>query len=330
MLLIKVKKVLDKIKILVAFFVALIMLSLCIIVFNKPTEQNNITITPPDITMETTAIKKGQTINVNLGDKTVKMDMEEYIICVVAGEIYPTYLPEAIKAQAVAARTYLMYKISGGGCNNGGDICTESTHCQAYKSNEKMLLQWGNNYENYYSAIKDAVYQTKGEIVKYNGNPICALYHSSSVGKTENCVEVFGGNQPYLQSVTTTVSEENNEFTKTITFSKQDFLKKVNEAFSTDLKQIDIKIISYTSAGRVSNLKIGEKTVKATALRKALGLRSTDFTFEKTQNEITFTMKGYGHGVGLSQVGAQEMAKEGKNYKEILTHYYTGTVVDKI
>ena len=105
---------------------------------------------------------------------------------------------------------------------------------------------------------------------------------------------------------------------------------KVNEAFSLNLTEINIKIISYTSAGRVSTLKLGEKSVKATALRKALGLRSTDFTFEKTKDGITFFTKGYGHGVGLSQFGANELAKDGKTYHEILTHYYSGTTIRKL
>ncbi len=321
---------LEKIKIFLAFFIAFIMLFTCIWVFNIPKNNEEISITRPTSTVESIKIENGQTISVNFGEKIVEMDMEEYLINVVAGEVYPTYEKDALKAQAVAARTYLMYKIAGGGCNQGGDICIESTHCQAFKTNETMVTQWGENYEKYYTAIKTAVVETKGEIVKYEDKPICALYHSSSVGKTEDCAQVFGGNQPYLKSVSSYISEENNEYSKDMTFTKQEFLEKVNKAFSLNLTEISIKIISYTSAGRVSTLKLGEKSVKATALRKALGLRSTDFVFEKTNDEITFTMKGYGHGVGLSQVGAQEMAKQGKNYIEILTHYYTGTTVEKI
>lgn len=330
MLLIKGEIMLDKIKIAVASLIAFVMLFICIFVFNKPKNNDEISITAPTSTVESIKIESGQTVKVNMGQQITEMDMEEYIINVVAGEVYPTYEPEALKAQAVAARTYLMYKILGGGCANGGDICTESTHCQAYKTNEKMLSQWGENYEKYYTAIKDAVQKTKGEIVKYDNKPICALYHSSSVGKTEDCVSVFGSNHPYLKSVSSIVGEDNSEYSKDMTFTKQEFIEKVNKAFSLELTEISIKIISYTSAGRVSTLKLGEKSVKATALRKALGLRSTDFVFEKTNDEITFTMKGYGHGVGLSQVGAQEMAKAGKTYKEILTHYYTGTTVEKI
>ena len=327
------KKLLDKFKIITAFIVGALMLFVSAFVFNNPqkqTVQAQIEISSKNNTFTKQDVLQAKTVNVNMGSSIEKMDMEQYLIGVVAGEVYPTYSPEALKAQAVAARTYLMYKISGGGCNNGGDICVESGHCQAYKTKEKMLSQWGGNYEKYYNAIKDAVYQTMGEIVIYDNKPICALYHSSSVGKTEDCVSVFGGNRPYLKSVSSYIGTDNQEYSKNVTFTKKQFLQKINQAFNLNLNEIQIKITSYTSAGRVSTLKIGEKTVKATEIRKALALRSTDFTFENTGEAITFTMKGYGHGVGLSQAGAQEMAKQGKTYKEILTHYYTGTTVEKI
>ncbi len=269
-------------------------------------------------------------ITVMCENSKVQMDAEEYIISVVAGEVSPTYGPEALKAQAVAARTYLYYKISGGGCNKGADICTDYRHCQAYKSKENMISQWGEKFDKYYSAIKDAVYSTQGEIIVYNNKPICALYHSSSVGKTENCVSVFGGNYPYLVSVDTEIDQSDSEYSKTVTFSEKEFVDKINTAFpEANISGIDIKIVAYTDAGRVAALKIGNATVKATALRSALSLRSTDFTFDDSNGKIAFTTFGFGHGVGMSQHGAQAMAQEGKTYKEILLHYYPGTVIQK-
>lgn len=315
----------DKITLILACILGIVMLSFCIFYINGP---QNPEITKPSVTKETIDIPDSKKINVNHNGNIISMDMEEYLINVVAGEVYPTFLKEAVKAQAVAARTYLLYKMENGGCAGGGDICTMSTHCQAYKTNEDMVNSWGEDYEKYYSLIQDAVYSTKGEIITYENKPICALYHSLSYGKTEDSVSVFGGTQPYLTSVSSPVSEEIKEVSQT--FSKADFLKKVNEAFSLNLTEISIKIISYTSAGRVSTLKLGEKSVKATALRKALNLRSTDFTFEILTDGITFHTKGYGHGVGLSQFGANELAKGGKTYKEILTHYYTGTNIQKL
>lgn len=319
----------DKIKIPLAIIVALFMLIISADIKGTENENSEILIesisASPKISID--KIIEETIIEVNIDGEIVKMDMEEYLISVVAGEVYPTYEAEALKAQAVAARTYLAYKMSRGGCANGGDICTESSHCQAYKSDEKMRSGWGEKYDEYYSKIKNAVYETKGEVVLYDDKPINALYHSSSVDYTEDCVAVFGGNYPYLQSVSSTVSESNNEYEKEMTFTKKEFLEKIKKSFDITMDTIEIKIISYTSSGRVSTLKIGEKSVKATALRKCLGLRSTDFTFKNSGDKITFIMKGFGHGVGLSQVGAEELAREGKTYKEILTHYYTGTSV---
>ncbi len=267
-------------------------------------------------------------INVNINGAVTPMDSEEYIMCVVAGEVSPNYAPEALKAQAVAARTYLYYKMSNGGCANGGDICADYAHCQAFKSNEQMISQWGSKYDIYYSAIKQAVTETSGEIVKYDGMPICALYHSSSVGKTEDCISVFGGNRPYLVSVDSPLEKSDGEYAKTVTFSRSEFIKKINDYFDIDIDKIDVKLGTHTAAGRVATVIIGGQSFKATKLRLALGLRSTDFTFENNGDSITFTTYGYGHGVGMSQHGAQAMAENGSTYKEILTHYYTGTVVE--
>lgn len=318
---------LDKIKITIAFFIAVVMLAMGIVYSDNKEDiiLENITSSP-----KATVEEMEKTVKVNIDGEIKEMAMEEYLVSVVAGEVYPSYHSEALKAQAVAARTYLVYKMEKGGCANGGDICTESAHCQAYKSEEKMLSGWGEKYDEYYNKIKNAVYETKGEIVLYDNLPINALYHSSSVGQTEDCVAVFGGSYPYLKSVSSTVSQSNSEYEKEVTFTKKEFLDKVKKSFEIDMEKINIKIISHTASGRVSTLKIGDKSVKATALRKCLGLRSTDFTFENSGDKITFIMKGFGHGVGLSQVGAQEMAQQGKTYKEILTHYYTDTVIGSL
>ena len=238
---------LDKIKISIAFFIAFIMLVFGI-VYSK-NEKKDIFFedisSSPSATVED--VLKENKIKVNIEGEIIEMDMEEYLVSVVAGEVYPNYHKEALKAQAVAARTYLVYKMEKGGCSNGGDICTESAHCQAYKSKEKMASGWGEKYGEYYNNIKTAVYETKGEIVLYDNKPINALYHSSSVGKTEDCVAVFGGTYPYLKSVSSTVSKNNSEYEKEVTFTKKEFLKKIKDSFSVNMDNIDIKIISHTS-----------------------------------------------------------------------------------
>lgn len=332
-------------KIIFSIIIASVMLCASVLYFNNTdkvsltvlTENTKSTVDIQDKSVKTDEVDsflkempENNTVTVLCGDEKTEMDAEEYIISVVAGEVSPNYCIEALKAQAVAARTYLYYKINGGGCNKGADICTDYKHCQAYKSKEDMISQWGNNFDKYYSAVKEAVNSTNGEIIKYNDQPICALYHSSSVGKTENCVSVFGGNYPYLVSVDTLIDQNDSEYSKTVTFSKEEFVEKINSAFPTaGISDIDIKIVGYTSAGRVSALKIGNATVKATALRTALSLRSTDFTFDDSGGKISFTTFGYGHGVGMSQHGAQAMAEAGKTYKEILLHYYPNTEIGK-
>lgn len=266
-------------------------------------------------------------INVLIDSSLQTMNEDEYLVCVLAGEISPKSNIEALKAQAVAARTYLYNKILHGGCNKGdGDICADYKHCQAFKSLEDMRKSWGNSFNEYFDKISLAVKDTQNEIITYNQKPINALYHSSSSGKTENCVSVFGGNYPYLVSVKSSEAQSED---KTVSFSTQEFLQKVNSYFDLSLSSLDIKICAYTPAGRVSTVLLGEKEVKATALRTCLGLRSTDFTFEKSSQGITFSTLGYGHGVGMSQAGAKQMADDGSNYKQILTHYYLGTAVEK-
>lgn len=315
----------DKLILIISVILSVILFVVC---FKYIDKTNELEIINPSTNKEKIKIETPLKINVFHQEQSVIMDMEDYIIGVVAGEIYLNFSIEAIKAQAVAARTYLIYKMNNGGCAGGGDICTKSNHCQSYKTQEEMQKSWGNDYEKYFNIIKNAVYSTKGEIITYNNEPICALYHSESYGKTEDSISVFGGNEPYLSSVSSPTKETCEPVVET--FSKTEFLNKVNQAFSLNLKEINLKITSYTSSGRVSTLKLGQTSVKATELRKTLSLRSTDFTFEISDESITFYTKGYGHGVGLSQWGANEMAKQGKTYKEILTHYYTGTVIQKL
>ncbi len=332
----------EKLKIPFCALIAAVMLALCCLLFSQKkdneveiissaTAKTSITrISSPKTEEEAKSVEKvpAKTVSVMIDNEKTEMDAEEYIVGVVAGEVYPTFSPEALKAQAVAARTYLYYKMDGGGCAKGADICTDSKHCQAYKSDEKMRSQWGENYEKYLKNIREAVESTAGEILTYGSKPICALYHSSSVGKTEDCVSVFGGNRPYLVSVNTPIDTE--KYTQEKSFTKDEFVSKINAAFpDLSIDKIDLKIISFTDAGRVSTVKIGEKSIKATALRKALDLRSTDFTFRIADGKIIFTQRGYGHGVGMSQHGAQALALSGKTYSEILLHYYTGCKIEK-
>ena len=271
---------------------------------------------------------KTKKITVNLlneSDGSIKnFNIEDYIIGVVAAEMPASFEPEALKAQAVAARTYAMYKKETRNLDYDLIIGTKD---QAYQTNEELLKKWGVSFFKNYLKVRDAVLATEGEILTYNGQTINAFYFSMSNGYTENVESVFKSDLPYLKSVPSTWDNEsikNYEFTKTI--SKEDFCK------SLEIPCYNIKIenIQKTSSNRVASLTINDKTFLGTKVRSLLGLRSTDFTIECLDNDIKITTKGYGHGVGMSQYGANGMAKENHNYKEILNYFYQNTEISKI
>lgn len=271
---------------------------------------------------------KTKKITVNLlneSDGSIKnVNIEDYIIGVVAAEMPASFEPEALKAQAVAARTYAMYKKETRNLDYDLIIGTKD---QAYQTNEELLKKWGVSFFKNYLKVRDAVLATEGEILTYNGQTINAFYFSMSNGYTENVESVFKSDLPYLKSVPSTWDNEsikNYEFTKTI--SKEDFCKSLE----IPCDNIKIENIQKTSSNRVASLTINDKTFLGTKVRSLLGLRSTDFTIECLDNDIKITTKGYGHGVGMSQYGANGMAKENHNYKEILNYFYQNTEISKI
>ena len=271
---------------------------------------------------------KTKKITVNLlneSDGSIKnVNIEDYIIGVVAAEMPASFEPEALKAQAVAARTYAMYKKETRNLDYDLIIGTKD---QAYQTNEELLKKWGVSFFKNYLKVRDAVLATEGEILTYNGQTINAFYFSMSNGYTENVESVFKSDLPYLKSVPSTWDNEsikNYEFTKTI--SKEDFCKSLE----IPCDNIKIENIQKTSSNRVASLTINDKTFLGTKVRSLLGLRSADFTIECLDNDIKITTKGYGHGVGMSQYGANGMAKENHNYKEILNYFYQNTEISKI
>lgn len=261
------------------------------------------------------------------------MSVHDYLVGVVSGEMPASYQIEALKAQAVAARTYLERKIASGGCNEaeGADICTNSAHCQAFCSEKKRKSNWGGDFEKYSAKIEEAVNETAGEVLTYDGRVIEALYHSSSGGSTEDVQAVYGNNLSYLVSVES--PEEIKDITVQTAFSRDQFISAVKKKYpSCGLtasglnKQVYIE--SYTESGRAAVVKLGKLSLTGRELRGLLGLRSTDMSIAFDKNNIYFTTVGYGHGVGMSQVGANVMAKDGADYREILLHYYNGAEIE--
>ena len=251
-------------------------------------------------------------------------NLEDYIVGVVSAEMPSVFNMEALKAQAVAARTYAMYKKKTRNLDYDLIIGVKD---QAYKNNEMLLKNWGINFFPNYLKIREAVKETKGQVLTYQNNIINAFYFSMSNGYTENSELVFQEKLPYLSSVTSLWDNENlQNFAYTTTFSKNDFCASLN--ISCDV----LKIGDITRSGthRVLQITINDKTFKGTEFRSKLGLRSTDFEINLENDTVTITTKGYGHGVGMSQYGANGMAKEGYSYQEILAHYYQNTELKNI
>ena len=258
------------------------------------------------------------------------MLLEEYILGVVSGEMPASYSLEAVKAQAVAARTYTLYSIQHGGCktNPNADICTSSSCCQTYNSEKRMHDKWGDQYPYYHSVIAKAVMDTAGEVMLYKGKVIDAMYHGASGGWTENSENVYSNAIPYLRSVESP-HEIGSRQTGEVAFGREEFANKVNGArpnanMDPDKLEEQLKILSLYPSGRVEQLQLHEDVITGKTARKIFGLDSAMFTVEVTDRQVIFRTKGFGHGVGMSQAGANGMAADGADYRTILTHYYTG------
>ena len=248
------------------------------------------------------------------------IELEEYIIGVVSAEMPALFHTEALKSQAVIARTYALKSIVS------GKILTDTESTQSYKSVSELTSLWGNNYNTYYNKIKQCVMDTKGMYLTYNGNYIDAVYHSTSNGKTESSKEVWGNFYPYLVSVDSSYDNLNPSFLYSVNFTYQELTSKLGIEITSDT---NFNILGLTEGNRVSSIEINGKTYKGVEFRSILGLRSADFVIEKNDIGVKITTKGYGHGVGLSQYGANGMAKNGSSYIDILKHYYKGVSIQK-
>ena len=270
-------------------------------------------------------------------NKVEKLGLDEYLYGVVSSEMPASFEKEALKAQAVVARTYTLYKIINGGKKHGNaNICDSSTCCQAWISKEKRLERWKEeNRTEYWNKIVSAVNETKGKMITYNGKPINAFFHSNSGGYTEAPLNVWGGSgYPYLKSVETSGENAYNQYSSKATFTKKEFeekTKKVYSNFKIDFSKEDcIKIKEYTEGNRVKLIKIGNLELSGVEVRTLLSLRSANFRVTIEKDNIIFEVTGYGQGVGMSQTGADSLAKQGKSYEEIIHHFYSGVKVQDI
>ena len=268
------------------------------------------------------------------GEGVLEMDLGTYLVGVVRAEMPASFELEALKAQAVAARTYTLYKLrSGGNHGEDADICTDHTCCQAYLGREAARAGWGEQADAYEARVEAAVRETDGETILYGGVPILAVFHSSSPGLTRAAGEVWVNDLPYLQAVDSPEAGERipNYYSR-VEFTAEELKAKLRSAFpEAELSggmEHWLSGPAADSAGNVDTVSVGGVSAKGTQVRAALGLRSACFTWEVQEGKMVFFVTGYGHGVGLSQYGAGAMAAAGADYREILTHYYTGVTVE--
>ena len=262
-------------------------------------------------------------------DGVETVTMSDWLPGVVAGEMPALFEEEALKAQAVAARTYIMYSM----CREKpahpeADVCDDPACCKAHSTDEALREKWGESYEENMARVLEAVRSTDGEYMSYGGEVIQAVFHSSSSGRTEDSAAIWQA-EPYLVSVESPeTAEDVPNYVTSVTVSPEDFREAVltvhPEAEFGEDPAFWLGAAVHDASGRVESVDIGGTQVPGTELRTIFKLRSTAFTLDYTAEGFLFTVTGYGHGVGMSQYGANVMAEDGADYEEILTHYYPG------
>ncbi len=258
----------------------------------------------------------------------------EYLVGCVASEMPATYHEEALKAQAVAAYTNLVrLRKNPDSSLNGADISDDPKKHQGYLSEEQQKEKWGDKYDRYHEKILAAVSEVAGQAVTYNSEPIVAAYCAISTGKTENASDIWGGELPYLVSVVSSGDKLSPDCSSSVVMTAEQFRQAVSG--DTEIQLGDdpsawIGNTERTEAGAVKSIVIGGKTLTGTKARNLFSLRSPAFSVEYSNGSFTFNVTGYGHLIGMSQYGADYMARNGSDYKAILSHYYTGTKIEKI
>jgi len=288
---------------------------------------------PEPITLSNNKADELIFIRVKQEDAVTQMSLSEYLPGVVAAEVPVFFEAEAIKAQAVTARTYALYRVERGGAHPDADVCTDPAHCSAWLSQEDLMQKWGEDFEKNRALIVNAVDATDNMVVKYNGELIDAVFHSTSSGRTEAAVDVWGAQRDYLVSVESPGEEVAPRYACTLEIDAAR-LKALLEAGIAGLTvegqpQDWFSSPVRSEAGSVMSINICGTDVKGSTVRSLLGLNSSNFTVTVLKDKFIFTTVGYGHGVGMSQYGANAMAAKGADYEEILCHYYTGTAVEK-
>ena len=291
---------------------------------------------PEPAAPETAAVHHDRdvTLTIQDGDTTEQMTLERYLSGVVRGEMPASFEMEALRAQAAAERSYVYYQLAAGrkDAHPDADFCTDHTCCSAYLSETAAREKWGGDFAPWNTRVEQAVSDTDGQVVLYNGRPILAVFHSSSAGRTAAAGDVWSGDLPYLVSVDSPEGEETvPNYYSTVTFTAAEAKEKLLAAHP-ELKLSGTPdrwfgAAAENGSGRVETVSVGGTDIEGTELRRIFGLRSACFTVAADSESVTFRVTGYGHGVGMSQYGANQLAREGKTWQEILEWYYTGATV---
>lgn len=263
-------------------------------------------------------------------DTVMELSFREYITGVVAGEMPVEFHSEALSACTVAAATLARKKLESGSDAqlDGAVISTDPAKHQAYMSVEEMKEKWQDDFDVYYKKLTEAVNKAIDYSITYNGELIIAAYHSISPGKTESAENIWAAAYPYLVSVESEGDKLSPKYESVVEISKEDFKKKMkNTGVSFHNDEISISAGEYTDAGTLKKITIGDKDFSGKELRELFSLRSAAVTITKTDNNIVFNVKGYGHGVGMSQYGADYYARQGMTWQEIISHYYPNTQI---
>lgn len=286
-------------------------------------------ITIAENTEETIAAENSDmSVSVRFPDGSLKrMNLDVYLTGVVLGEMNADFEPEALKAQAVAARTYTAKAVQTGGKHGDGSLCTNYACCQAYIAEEDYLNKGGT--EEKLSKVRSAVLDTSGRVLTYEGELIEATYFSCSGGYTEDAAAVWGTDYPYLRSVSSPGEENATHYCDTICFTKEEFEQKTGSTLSGK-SDTWFTVEARTPGGGIGSLSVCGEIYTGTQLRNMLGLPSTSMTITASEDTVTIVTKGYGHRVGMSQYGADAMAVTGCTYPEILAHYYPGTQLESL
>ena len=284
-------------------------------------------------------IELQEAIDIDLGKKIRIKEKEtgkireysqrDFVFGSVSSEVPPSYCIDSVKAQAISSHSYGLYCMEQ---NKDKDFDIE---CEREKiKNHDLKKQYGNSYKEYKEKLLKAVDECFNEVLVFEGKPALCCYHAMSCGVTEDAENVWGKSLPYLIPRDSPGDREHRSFSSEESFSYEEYEKLIKKVYPDTLflkdKKTYAEIASYTESGYVKRIKVGNISLTGNELRKILGLRSSCFEVETLEDELVFRVKGYGHGVGLSQVGAEFMAKNGSSYEEILSHYFPGTSLVKI